>query len=107
MNVSSDDVEIFENNYEKIKSDEEITDLELEIKMEKLDEKGNIKTELFEESVSGDLQIIGEKRKNEEISNLENKKSKEEFVVFEEQDHKQEPQEIEETNIDDSNNKVQ
>ena len=52
-------------------------------------------------------QIIGEKRKNQEISNLENenKKIKQEFVVFEE---KEEPQEIKKIRIeiDESNYQV-
>jgi hypothetical protein len=43
--------------------------------------KGDIKTEVFEEK--NNFQIIGEKRKNEEISNLaiESKKVKEKFVT--------------------------
>ena len=81
-----------------------IRDLELEIKIEKLDQKGNVKTKIFEEkNIPEPHQIIGEKRKNQEISNFqnENKKIKEEFVVFEESDHKQE-----EINQDDLNNQV-
>ena len=53
-------------------------------------------------------QIIGEKRKNKEKSNLENKKIKQEFVVFEEKIDNEEPQEIKEIQIgiDESNNQV-
>jgi macrodomain Ter protein organizer (MatP/YcbG family) len=92
----------------EIKSDEEITDLELEIKIEKSDEKVNIKTEVTEETINSKLiQIIGEKRHfNVEISNLENKRIKEEFVVFEEFDYKKEPQKITDIIFDDLNNQV-
>jgi hypothetical protein len=114
MEVNSDRLKIFENLDEKIKFDEEITDLELEVKLEKTDETGKIKTEFFDETNSSEpLQIIGEKRKNSEKSNMEieNKKIKEEFAVYEELDHKyeqikQEPQEITEIDFDDSENQV-
>ena len=114
MSVNSDQVDIFEK-IEEVKCDEEITDLELDVKIEKSDEQGNIKTEVFEENnYSEPFQIIGKKRKNQERSNLENesKKIKEEFVVFEEFDDqqetlvKQEPQEIKEIYLDDLNNQV-
>ena len=103
MEVNSDHVEIFESMNEKIKSDGVITDLELEVKIEETDETGKIKTKVFEETDYSELvQIIGEKRKSQERSNLENedKKIKEEFVVYEELDNKQEPQEVEEINND-------
>ena len=113
MEVNSDHVENFENMDEKIKFDDEITDLEHEVKIEKTDETGKIKAEFFEDANNSEpLQIIGEKRKNRERSNLEieNKKIKEEFVVYEELDEKQElkpePQEIEEINPDDFDNQV-
>ena len=67
---------------EEVDSGEEV----LELKIEKLDEEGFIKTEVFQDFQP--IQIIGEKRKNKEISNLENKKIKEEFVVFEEIEEK-------------------
>ena len=109
MEVYSDHVENFENISEKVKSDEKITDLDLEIKIEKPDIKENIKAEYFgEENNSESLQIIGEKRKNNQKSNLEvvNKKIKEEFVVFEELDNKKEPRDIEENNLDFLNTQV-
>ena len=84
---------------------DEITDLELKIEISS--ETENIKSEVFEEKNNSEpLQVIGEKRKNDESSNLENKKLKEEFVVFEESDHKHEPRETEEINLDDFNNQV-
>ena len=106
MDLNSDQAEIFEEIDVDLDSTEKITDLDLEIKIEV---KGNIKTEVIEKTNNSEPhQIIGEKRKNEKISTLknENKKIKEEFVVFEESDYKQEPQEIEEINLDDSNNQV-
>ena len=109
MEGNSDHVENFENSDEKIKFDKEVTDLEFEVKIEKTDENGKIKTEFFEEATNSEpLQIIGEKRRNKERSNLEieNKKIKEEFVVCEELDEKKEPQEIEEINLDDLDNQV-
>ena len=81
----------------------DITDLDLEIKIEKLDEERNIKTEVFDEKNNISSQIIGEKRKNEEISNLENKKIKQEL---EEKDDTEEPQEIRILGINESNNQV-
>jgi hypothetical protein len=60
---------------EEVDSGEEVLDSEL--KIEKLDEEGFIKTEVFQDFQP--IQIIGEKRKNKEISNLENKKIKEDF----------------------------
>ena len=85
MDVNSDHIEIVQKIDEKVKS--EITDLELEVKIEKTDETGKIKIEVFEEENNSEaLQIIGEKRKSQERSDLENenKKIKEEFVIFEE-----------------------
>jgi hypothetical protein len=84
MDVNSKYVEILNKMNEKIKS-EEITDLELEVKIEKTNDEENIKSEFFEKTnYSEPIPIIGEKRKNQEISNLENKnkKIKEEFVLF-------------------------
>jgi midasin (ATPase involved in ribosome maturation) len=107
MDVSSDHVKVVEKMYTEVKSDEELIDFELEVKQEKSDEKGNIKTEVFEkENYPEPFQIIGEKRKNQERSDLknENKKVKEKFVVFEESDYKQEAQEIAEINLGGSNN---
>ena len=104
MDLNSDYAEILKKIDEDLDSDEKITDLGLEIKIEE-----NIKIEIIEKTNNSEPhQIIGEKRKNNEISTLENehKKIKEEFVVFEESDYKQEPQEIEEINLDDSNNQV-
>ena len=109
MEVNSDHVESIEEMDEEFYSGEEITYLELEVKLENLDRKRNIKTEVFEEKNNFEpLQIIGDKRENQDTSNLENenKKIKEEFVVFEESDYKEEHQEIEEINLDDLNNQV-
>ena len=108
MNAQADTVEIFEKMDREIKSDEEITDLELEIKIENPHEKVNIKTEVFEETNNSEpIEIIGEKRHfNDEKSNLENKKIKEEFVAFEELDYKEEPDNITEILLDDLNNQV-
>jgi hypothetical protein len=98
-------VEISETK-DEVKSVEEITDLELEVKVEKFDETGDITTEVFEKmNNSGSLKIIGEKRKNKELYS-ENKKIKQEFVVFEESGYKQEPQEIKEINLGYLNNQV-
>ena len=108
MSVNSDQVDIFEK-IEEVKSDEEITDLELDVKIENSDEQGNIKTEVFEENKFEHIQTIGKKRKNRERSNFENenKKIKEEFVVFEESDEQRFPkQEIEEINPNYLNNLV-
>ena len=91
MEVYSDQVEVLKKKDEKIKS-EEITDLELEVKIEETNGEEKIKSEFFEErNYSEPIQIIGEKRKNREISNLKhkNKKLKEEFDLFEELDDKQ------------------
>ena len=106
MDLNSDQAEIFEEIDVDLDSTEKITDLDLEIKIEV---KGNIKTGVIEETNnSGRHQIIGEKRKNQERSNSENrnKKIKEEFVDLEESDYKQEPQEVEDLNLCDSNNQV-
>jgi hypothetical protein len=102
MDVKTENVDFIENTNKELK--EEITDLDLEVKIEKLNEEGYIKTEVFQEILfSKPIQIIGEKRKHKEMLNLENKKIKEEFVVFEEIDEKEKPQEI---HFDDSNNQV-
>ena len=94
-----------EINSENVEFHEEITDLE--VKIELSGKTGNIKNEVFEEIKNSDsFRIVGEKRKNEEKLILENKKIKDEFVVFEESDYKQEPQTIEEPNLDDLNNQV-
>ena len=84
MDVDSENVDFIEQVDKEVYACGDITDLDLEIKIEKLDEERNIKTEVFEEKNNLPSQFIGEKRKNEEISNLENKKIKQEFVVFEE-----------------------
>jgi hypothetical protein len=102
MDFKTENVDFIENTNKELK--EEITDLDLEVKIEKLDEEGYIKNEVFQEFFySKPFQIIGEKRKHKEMLNLENKKIKEEFVVFEEIDEKEKPQEI---HFDDSNNQV-
>ena len=108
MDVKTENVDFIKNtnqeDYTHHPLKEEMTDLDLEVKIEKLDKEEYIKTEVVKEIVfSKPFQIIGEKRKNEEMSNLENKKIKEEFVVFEEIDEKEKPQEI---HLDDSNNQV-
>jgi phosphotransferase system IIA component len=104
MEINSDSVEIIEKMDEEVNSGDEITDLELKIKKEEIE---NVKTEVIPNN-SEPHQIIGGKRKNKERSNLqnENKKIKDEFVVLEESDYKQEPTEIEELNLDDFNNQV-
>jgi hypothetical protein len=82
MEVYSDQITILKKTDEIIYSEKEIADFELAGKIEESDKKGNVKTEVFEEiNNSEPLQIIGEKRENQESSNLENKKTKEEFVV--------------------------
>ena len=108
MDLNSDYAEILKKIDEYLDSDEKITDLGLEIKTEIIEEGGNIKAEVFEETNNSEpLLITGEKRKNEDRSNLKNKKIKEEFVVFvEESDYKQEPQEIEELHLDNFDNQV-
>jgi protein tyrosine/serine phosphatase len=99
MEVNQDPVEL--------KFDEEIPDLELVIKIEKVDDEKNIKTEFSEQKNNfKPLQIIGEKRKNQEISNLDDKKIKEEVGVFEELDYNQELHKINENNFCDFNNQV-
>ena len=106
MEINSENVEIIEEMDEEVYSCEAITDLGLTLKIE---ERGNIKTEVIEEINNSELlQIIGEKRKNQERSNLENenKKIKEEFVVFEESNYKQEPQTSKELILEDLNNQV-
>ena len=105
MEINSENVKIVEKTNQEVEFHEEITDLE--VKIELSSQTGNIKTEVFEEIKKSDsFRIVGEKRKNEEKLILENKKIKDEFVVFEESDYKQEPQEIEELNLDDLNNQV-
>ena len=107
MEVCSDNVKNLENIDEEVKSDEGITDFELEVKIENLDEKENIKTELFEEKNNSEyLQIIGEKRKNKEKFDFENKKIKEEYVEFVEIDNKQEFQETQSISPGDLTNQV-
>ena len=111
MDFKTENVDFIENtnkeNYTDNPLKEEMTDLDLEVKIEKLDKERNIKTEVFEENKFMSFQIIGEKRKNQEISNLENenKKIKQELVLFEEIDDKEESQEIR-MEIDDSNKQV-
>jgi hypothetical protein len=99
---------VYSDTVKEMKNDAAMTDFELEVKIEKRDEKGDIKTEVFEENNSASFQIIGEKRKNTERSYLENenKKIKEEFVIFEELDYKLESQEIVEINLGVLNNQV-
>ena len=99
MDVDSENVDFIEK---EVYACGDITDLDLEIKIEKMDEEKNIKTEVFEEKNNISSQIIGEKRKNKEISNLENKKIKQEF------EEKEESQEIKEMRIeiDESQNEV-
>ena len=76
MDVKTDNVGFIENtNKDAHPLKEEMTDLDLEVKIEKLDEERYIKTEVF----------------------------KEEFVVFEDINEKEKPQEI---HFDDSNNLV-
>ena len=103
MDVNSEHVEISERI-----DNEQITDIELEVKIEKLDEKTYIKTEVLEEKNNSDsFKIICGKRKNQEKSNLENEtKKKEEYGLFEDLDYQEEPQEIQEIDIDDLDNQV-
>ena len=112
MDIDSDQVETV-RKIEEVKCDEEITDLELNVKIEKSGEKGSIKTEVFEEkNYLEPLQIIGEKRKHRERANLKNKsrKFKKEFVVLEElddqQEPNQEPENIQEISLYDSEDQV-
>jgi hypothetical protein len=106
MEVNSDHFEIIEKTDEEVYSGEEISYPDVEVKTEPHDEIEIINTE--EVNNSEPFQFIGEKRKNQETSNSENenKKIKEEFVVFEELDYKQEPEEIEEINLGAFNNQV-
>jgi hypothetical protein len=105
MEINSGNVKIVEKTNKEVQFHEEITDLE--VKIELSTQTGNIKTEVFEEGKKSEsFRIIGEKWKNEERLILENKKIKYEFVVLEESDYKQEPQEIEEPSINDLNNQV-
>ena len=108
MDVDSENVDFIEKLEKEVYACGDITDLDLQIKIEKLDEERNVKDEVFEEKNIMPFQIIGEKRKNKEILNLENKKIKQEFVVFEEKIDNEEPQEIKEIQIgiDESNNQV-
>jgi hypothetical protein len=99
MGLNSDQDEIFE----EIKSDNEITYLEPDIKIENPNERGYIKNEVFEENnIYASLEIIGEKRKNQETANLEIKNKR----IKDELGYKQEPQMIEEINFDDLNTEV-
>ena len=115
MDSNSDHVENFKNIAEEVKTVKEVTDLGIEVKIENPDGEINFKTESSEEQNDSEpIQVIGEKWKNNEKSNLEieNKKIKEEFVVFEELDHKielqdkPESQNIREINLDDLDNQV-
>jgi hypothetical protein len=106
MEHKSDHFEIIKKNGEKVYSGEVMSFSDLELKTEPHDEIGTIHTEIFEKQNNSELlQIIGEKRKNKEKSYLENgtRKIKEEFVVFEESDYKQE---IEEIQLDNQVNKI-
>jgi hypothetical protein len=101
MEINSDHVEIVAKMNEEANSGE--------VKTEPHDEIFKINTNVFEEKNNFEpLKIIGEKRKNKKKSNSENenKKIKEEFVVFEELDDKHEFHEIEEIDLEDSNNQV-
>jgi hypothetical protein len=104
MEVNSDHFEIIEKMGEEVYSGEESSYPDLEVKTEPHDEIEIINNEEIHNSEL--LQFVGEKRKNEEKLNSENKKIKEEFVVFEELDYKKEPQEIEEINLDHFGNQV-
>ena len=74
MEVTLDDVEISERMDEEVNSGEKITDLELEIKIEKIE---TIKTEIFKaKNKFESFEIIGDKRKNQETSNLEDENKK-------------------------------
>jgi hypothetical protein len=97
MDVDSENVDFIEKVDKEVYACGDITDLDLEIKMEKLDEERNIKTEVFDEKNIMPSEIIGEKRKNKEILNLENenKKIKQEFVEFEEKNDNEKPQDRE------------
>ena len=107
MEVNSDLVEISEKINREVYSDERITDLELEVKIETIEEIGIFKTEACEEKNNPEyLQIIGQKRKNNELLDTENKKIKEECILFEEFDYKQEVQETQDVNLSDLNNQV-
>ena len=106
MEVNSDQVVIIEKMDEEVYSGKESSYHELEVKTEPHDKIENINNEVFEDTSYEPPQIIGEKRKNIKLSASENKKIKEEFVVFEESDYKEEPQEIEEINLGDLNNQV-
>ena len=96
--------EIIEKLNEEVCSGGEMSFLDQEVKTEPHDEilvevtppVENIKAEVFEESDNSEpFVIIGEINK-----------IKEEFVVFEESDYKEESQEIEEINLGASNNQV-
>jgi hypothetical protein len=106
MDFNSELFKILEKSDKQMQNDETITNFEVII--DKTEENSDIKTEVFEENNSEPLEIIGEKRKNTERSNLGNgnKKVKEEFVVFEEFDDKQEDQAILELNSGGLNNQV-
>jgi hypothetical protein len=104
MDVNSENVDFIEKLDKEVYTCGDITDLDLEIKIEKLDEEKKVKNEVLEEKNNMPSQIIGKKRKNKKISNLENKKIKQEFVVFEEKEIKK----IKEIRIEivESNNQV-
>jgi hypothetical protein len=107
MEFFPDYIEIVEKMDGEVKS--EITDLELEVKIEKSDENEHMKTEVFEKKNNYErFQITGEKRKNQELSDLEieNKKIKEEYVEFEEIDNKQGSQATKDINLEDLKNQV-
>ena len=101
MDLDSENVDFIEK---EVYACGDITDLDLEIKIEKMDEERNVKTEVFEEKNNIPSQIIGKKRKNKEISNLENKNKK----IKQEFEAKEESQEIKEMQleIDESQNEV-
>jgi hypothetical protein len=103
MEVNSVKVKTLKNIDDEFKSDENIINIEQDVKIEIADEKGNVKTEDFEGENNSEPKIIEEKRKNEKSQNLENKI---EFAAFEESDFKQEVQKIQKSILDDSNIEV-
>ena len=92
MDLNSDN-KITENNI----LDEEIIDINLEavVKLE----IPEVKTEIFDFDTPVLPSVIGEKRKSNEIEEINNKKFKKEFVVFEESDDKNSQIENGETEI--------
>jgi hypothetical protein len=101
MDIDSENVDFIEK---EVYACGDITDLDLEIKIEKLDEERNIKNEVFDEKNIMPSQFIGDKRKKKEKSNSENEKKK----IKQEFEEKEEPQEIKDIRIgiDESNNQV-